>query len=453
MKTPIFDFVQKYGSGDFSRFHMPGHKGRDFTGSERFDITEIDGADVLYASDGIIKESEENASSLFCTAKTFYSTEGSSHAIRAMLGAVATHKKGTRALILAARNVHKAFIYACAALDIDVEWIYPQNFTHLCSCIITKADVERAISDCGERKPDAVYITTPDYLGNIADVPAISAVCEHHNILLLADNAHGAYLHFLPDAYATEKGHPIQLGAHICCDSAHKTLPVITGGAYLHFSENCPTRYIDAAQKMLRIFATTSPSYLVLQSLDRCNGYLANGFKGNLDKTVKRVLSVKEKIASFGFIVEETEPLKIVVNIKKAGYCAAEFTEKLAEHKIVPEMCDNDFVVFMASTENDERDFERLAEAFASIPLKKPIKDDAQEMNLRHHERKLSIREAVFAPHKTLPVEEAIGEVCGAPTVSCPPAVPVVISGEVITEQDAELMKKYNIKSVDVVDL
>ena len=125
----------------------------------------------------------------------------------------------------------------------------------------------------------------------------------------------------------------------------------------------------------------------------------------------------------------------------------------LKKYKIVPEMCDNDFAVFMASTENTSVDFKRLEEAFANIPLKKPIKDDVQETNLQHHERKLSIREAVFAPHKTLPVDEAIGEVCGAPTVSCPPAVPVVISGEVITEQDAELMKKYNIKSVDVVDL
>ena len=453
MKTPIFDFVQKYGSSDFSRFHMPGHKGRDFTGSEKFDITEIDGADVLYMANGIIKESEDNASSLFCTAKTFFSTEGSSHTIRAMLGAVATQKQGARPLVLAARNVHKAFIYACAALDIDVEWIYPQNFTHLCSCIITKADVERAISDCGERKPDAVYITTPDYLGNIADVATISDVCEQHNILLLADNAHGAYLHFLSDDYTTEKGHPIQLGAHICCDSAHKTLPVLTGGAYLHFSDKCPTEYIEAAQKMLRVFATTSPSYLVLQSLDRCNRYLAEEFEGNLAKTVKCVLTVKEKIASFGYVVEETEPLKIVVNIKKAGYSAEEFTKELKKHKIAPELCDDDYAVFMASTENDERDFERLAEAFVNIPLKKPIKDDVQEMTLQHHERKLSIREAVFAPHKTLPVEEAIGEVCGAPTVSCPPAVPVVISGEIITEQDAELMKKYNIQTIDVVAL
>ena len=450
MKTPIYNFVQKYADSNFSRFHMPGHKGADFTGCEQYDITEINGADVLYMSEGIIKESEDNAASLFCTAKTFYSTEGSSHAIRAMLGAVATLKKGKRPLILASRNVHKAFIYACAALDIDVEWIYPGEFNHLCSCEVTDADIEEALKNC-KQKPDAIYITSPDYLGNIADIAKISNVCDAHNILLLVDNAHGAYLHFLPGTYSTEKGHPIQLGAHICCDSAHKTLPVLTGGAYLHFSAKCPVEYIDAAQKMLRVFATTSPSYLVLQSLDWCNGYLADDYRENLARTVKRVLAVKEKIASFGYVVEETEPLKIVVNIKAAGYLGEAFTKKLKKYKIIPEMCDNDFAVFMASTESTITDFKRLEEAFANIPLKKPIRETMQEIKMQRHEQKVSIREAVFALHETVAAEDSVGKICGAPTVSCPPAVPVVISGEIITEQDVEIMKKYGISTVDVV--
>jgi len=452
MKTPIYDFVQNYANSDFSRFHMPGHKGRDFTGFEKFDITEISGADVLYMSDGIIKESEENASSLFYTAKTFYSTEGSSHTIRAMLGAVASLKKGNRPLVLAARNVHKAFIYACAALDIDVQWIYPKEFNHLCSCEISAADVEETLRNC-EEKPDAIYITSPDYIGNVADVSAISNVCEAHNILLLVDNAHGAYLNFLPQNLQTEYSHPIKQGAHICCDSAHKTLPVLTGGAYLHFSDKCPKGYITAAQKMLRVFATTSPSYLVLQSLDLCNKYLSEHFLAKLEKTVKNVMETKEKISSFGYFVEETEPLKIVVNIKEAGYSAEEFTKALKNHKIVPEMCDDDFVVLMASTENCERDFERLGEAFGEISLKKSLQSEETAIKPSKHIQKISIREAVFAPHKTLAAENSVGEICGAPTVSCPPAVPVVISGEVITEQDAEFMKKYGIDTVDVVDL
>lgn len=450
MNTPIYDFVQNYANSDFSRFHMPGHKGYNFTGCEKFDITEITGADVLYMSQGIIKESEENASSLFSTAKTFYSTEGSSHTIRAMLGAVASLKKGNRALVLAARNVHKAFIYACAALDIDAQWIYPKEFNHLCSCEISAADVEETLINC-DRKPDAIYITSPDYIGNVADIASISKVCDAHDVLLLVDNAHGAYLKFLPATFQTEYSHPIQTGAHICCDSAHKTLPVLTGGAYMHLSKKCPKEYIKEAEKMLRVFATTSPSYLVLQSLDLCNKYLSEEFLVKLEKAVKIVMETKAKISSFGYFVEKTEPLKIVVNIKKAGYSAEEFIQELEKSKIIPEMCDDDFVVFMASPENKERDFERLGEAFGKILPPKALKSEEVIVKPSKHEQKLSIRDAVFAQHKTLAVEDSVGKICGAPTVSCPPAVPVVISGEIITGQDVVFMKKYGIDTVDVV--
>ena len=137
MKTPIVDFVKGYIDADVSRLHMPGHKGNRYLGCEAFDITEIHGADVLYSSDGIIKESEENASSLFGSAHTFYSTEGSSLSIKAMLSLVA--KEG--AYILAARNAHKSFVYAAALLDVEVEWIYPSSFTSLCSCIVSAEDI------------------------------------------------------------------------------------------------------------------------------------------------------------------------------------------------------------------------------------------------------------------------------------------------------------------------
>ena len=132
MKTPIADFVKRYAESDISRFHMPGHKGKAHLGCEALDITEIDGADVLYSACGIIEKSEEYTSSLFHSAHTFYSAEGSSLVIKAMLGIIkSTKKDGERPIILAARNVHKAFIYACALLDLDVEWLFPKHFTHL----------------------------------------------------------------------------------------------------------------------------------------------------------------------------------------------------------------------------------------------------------------------------------------------------------------------------------
>lgn len=472
MTTPIYDFVQNYVKADFSRFHMPGHKGRGFMGFEKYDITEIDGADVLYgnyshdicgqgcvgSSCGIIRESENNASAVFRTSETFYSTEGSSLAIKAMIGAVSVisgaANKNRRAFILAARNVHKSFIYACAIFDIDVAWMYPDNFTHLCSCVVSPKNVEKAIKKC-DILPDAIYITSPDYLGNMADISGISKICEKYGILLIVDNAHGAYLGFLDSSL-----HPIHLGAHMCCDSAHKTLPVLTGGAYIHFSESCPDRYISEAFKMMQAFASTSPSYLILQSLDLCNKYLKEGFKEKLVQTAALIEEARKKICTCGFMTQNTEPLKIVVNIKKCLYSGFEFVEMLRENKIIPEFYDNEYIVFMISPENDSLDIERLVKFFESISFQQNCyKTEANSKNSEYsesienfsHDTVMSIRRAIFSEQEILPVHKSAGRVCGAPAVSCPPAVPIIISGELITQKDVNIMEKYEISHVNVV--
>lgn len=450
MTTPICDFVAEYVKKNYSRFHMPGHKGRDFLGFERYDITEIDGADVLYSADGIIKQSEENASFLFGSRCTCYTTEGASHLIRTMISAVsllATSKGATRPLILAARNVHKSFIYACASADVQVEWIYPRNFTHYCQCLITDVDLEKAIESC-PTLPDAVYITSPDYLGNIADISSISRVCRKHGILLLVDNAHGAYLNF-----TKESCHPLKAGADVCCDSAHKTLPVITGGAYLHFGHDCPENYIRAAQKMLPVYATTSPSYLILQSLDLCNNYIEKDYPARLQETIDKIKELKTKISSLGFYVENTEPLKIVVNICKSGYTQEDFTKLLDENKIAIEMCDNEYAVFMISPENDNSDFEKLQRFFETLPtITSDFSHEQEVINTPIcHKTALPIRQAVFAESISIPASDSIGKICASPVIACPPAVPIVISGEIILSEDVLLMKRYNINYIDVI--
>ena len=445
MTTPIVDFIKKYANDNYARFHMPGHKGHSFLGCEALDITEIDGADVLYMSDGIIKESEDNASSLFDTFATNYSTEGSSLAIRAMISGLSVLTAPRKPFILAARNAHKAFIYACATSDANVKWLYPAEFTHLCSCKITADDIKNALSEC-DTPPDAIYITSPDYLGNIADIHAISQVCDEHNILLMVDNAHGAYLHFLE-----ENQHPVHLGAHVCCDSAHKTLPVLTGGAYLHFAENCPADYVAACRNMLKVYASTSPSYLILQSLDLCNQYLANNYKSCLHNTVALTNSVKTRLCEMGFKVENTEPLKIVINISDIDVEALH--EALRKHKVSPEMCDDSYIVFMITPENTSANFDSLLVAFGSLlPLFSREKAHVENtLAPVKHKAVMSIRQAVFAKHMTLPIEDSIGKICASPTISCPPAVPVVVSGEVITHEDYLIMKKNSIHFIDTV--
>ncbi|MBR2262857.1 MAG: aminotransferase class V-fold PLP-dependent enzyme, partial [Firmicutes bacterium] len=204
MNTPIYDFVKRYADSSPIRLHMPGHKGRGPIGAEPLDITEVDGADSLYEASGIIAESEANASLLF-GCPTFYSTEGSSLAIRAMLY-LATLGRGKK--VLAGRNAHKVFLSAAALLDLDVSWLYPLPGESYQACTILPEALEEAI--CRE-EPDVVYITSPDYLGHMVDVRSLAAVCHRHNVLLAVDNAHGAYLRFL-----TPSQHPMDLGADLC---------------------------------------------------------------------------------------------------------------------------------------------------------------------------------------------------------------------------------------------
>ena len=200
MKTPICDFVTEYKNSKKLRLHMPGHKGSPFLGIEEYDITEISGADVLYDAKGIIRESEENAAKLFGTKKTVYSAEGSSLSIRAMLYLAMLYAKanGRKPLIAAGRNAHRVFMTAAALLDFETEWIFPQKSENIISCEISPEYLDSFLSDMSE-KPAAVYITSPDYLGNIADIKGLSDVCKKYGSLLLVDNAHGAYLNFLPE--------------------------------------------------------------------------------------------------------------------------------------------------------------------------------------------------------------------------------------------------------------
>jgi len=273
MNTPIADFVHLYASDGKARLHMPGHKGRAFLGCEAYDITEIAGADALYEADGIIAESEKNASSLFGTARTLYSTEGSSQCIRAMLCLCLTCRaSGASDTILAARNVHKSFVFAAALLGFRIQWLWPGQMTSLCACEVSAAALEQALSSM-DTPPAAVYITSPDYLGGMADIRALADVCHRHGTVLAVDNAHGAYLRFLSPSL-----HPMDLGADICCDSAHKTLPVLTGGAYLHISPSAPGAFAAQAKQAMALFGSTSPSYLTLASLDLCNAYIADSY-------------------------------------------------------------------------------------------------------------------------------------------------------------------------------
>lgn len=437
MDTPICNFVRDYGSKDNIRLHMPGHKGKNQLGIESLDITEIDGADSLYEASGIIQRSEENASRLF-GCPTFYSTEGSSQCIRAMLYLALLHAKefGKRPVIAAGRNAHKTFLTGAALLDLDVQWLYPEDGGSYLSCNLTPEAVEAALE---RDAPTAVYLTSPDYLGNVADIAGIAEVCHRHGALLLVDNAHGAYLKFL-----NPSRHPIDLGADICCDSAHKTLPVLTGGAYLH----CTAEFRDWAKNALALFGSTSPSYLILQSLDGANPYLAS-LADKLKGFLPQVEAVREKLTEKGYRLCGQEPLKITIAAKPYGYTGRELAEILLKYRIVSEFADPDFLVLMLTPENSPRELDALTEALLSIPGQAPILE--RPPRFRPGQRVCSPRDAMLCPMQTLPVAESEGRVLAAATVGCPPAVPIVVSGERIDAHAMACFRYYGITHCSVM--
>lgn len=444
MKTPICDFVRDYAESDSIRLHMPGHKGKSFLGMESLDITEISGADSLYEAEGIIRESEDNASRLF-GCKTLYSTEGSSQCIRSMLYLISAYAKsfGKKPLIFAGRNAHKTFISGAALLDFEVSWIYPEADESYLSCKVDAEKLDSILSDLSE-KPVAVYLTNPDYLGNCVDIKSIASVCHKHNVLLAVDNAHGAYLRFL-----TQSQHPIDLGADICCDSAHKTLPVLTGGAYLHISDNAPVIFKEQSKNALALFGSTSPSYITLQSLDMANKYISDGYSGKLEKTVKAVSKLRNELTKHGYSFIGDEPLKLTFNIKKYGYTGIKFAEMLKEKDIICEFSDPDFVVMMFTPEITEESIDRLKNILLAIPVRAVV--DSKPPLFRLSEQVVSLKEAVFSDCETIPVSEAVGRVLAISNVSCPPAVPIVISGERIDNHAKDCFEYYGIKYCTVI--
>ena len=444
MDTPICDFAGQYADCHCLRLHMPGHKGIGGE-AERLDLTEIDGADVLYHAQGIIRASEDNAASLFGTAMTVYSTEGSSLGIRAMLYLAMLYGKqqGRSPRILAGRNAHKTFMTGAALLDLEVLWLFPEDRESILSCRITPEVLEEALSST-EDKPIGVYLTNPDYLGNMIDLGSLGEVCHKHGVLLLVDNAHGAYLRFLPQSC-----HPMDMGADLCCDSAHKTLPVLTGGAYLHISKTAPTFFCEHAELAMSLFASTSPSYLILESLDEANRYLSQNYTEKLATFTREISDMKERLRAKGFDLTGEEALKLTIAPKSYGYTGSEIAALLEKEAIVCEFSDPDYVVMMLTPELRNADLRKLEDTLSSIEKRSSILQ--QPPPVPSAAKRLSIREALFSPSEELPVRLCEGRILANASITCPPAVPILICGEDISTDAIACLEYYGITTCRVV--
>jgi arginine/lysine/ornithine decarboxylase len=409
--TPIHDFLKSYSQSNFTRCHMPGHKGHGFSR----DITEIEGADSLYEAAGIIAESERIAAKLFGAKKTLYSCSGSTLAIQAMLTLLKPQGGHT---VAAFRNVHRSFVSACALLDFEVDWIYDE-FPSVINA-------------------DAMFVNSIDYYGNMRDIKKFAEICGETP--LLVDNAHGAYLTLLG-------AHPITQGASMCADSAHKTLPALTGAAYLHISDE---RFIKGrnAEAAMALFGTTSPSYLILESLDLCNRHIAEG----KTEAFEFVEALKRNLVQAGFPLRESDALRITVNAREYGYTGFEFSAELRKNKVECEYADENCTVLLFSTITSESETNAVFAACKKIEKKIPLKP--VNYPVLKPEKAVSIREALFAETcVSLSLAEAAGKVCAEICAPCPPGVPLIMPGEIISTEAVELLKGFGVDRIKTMEV
>ena len=373
--TPLYDALLAHKNLNRASFHTPGHKNSNKVLPKdlfELDFTELPDTDNLFEASGVIRESEEKAAKLYGAKRTLYSAGGCTLCIQTMLK-LAVPFGGK---VITSRMIHKSAVNTLSLLHTETKWVFPQ-FSEIDNRLgqVAVEDVEEALNEV----PDAacVYITSPDYFGNIADIKGIAEVCKKHKTPLLVDNAHGAHLKFL-----SKDIHPITLGADLVADSAHKTLPVLTGGAMLHIANKA---YLKPAKEAMSIFASTSPSYPVMASLDIAMSWLKENAQKAYLKLEDDMAQIKAVAKSKGLIKEicNVDPTRLALHTTNLGFSGDEAAEYFRENGIEPEMSNHDTVVFIATPVNSDEDFSKLTNAIKAFPQKTTSTNETNQIATR----------------------------------------------------------------------
>ena len=437
---PLSQALEDYLGQGFSRLHMPGHKGRPLPvlgDAARWDVTEVEGTDSLYEAQGPIAACEAAFSRLYGTAATCLSAGGSTLCIQAMLALAA--QRGTQ--IIAGRNIHTAAVNAMGLLGLEPLWVYPRREEgEGLIGRISPEDVEKALSRA--QRPAAVYITSPDYFGVISDIAAIAGVCRRHGVPLLVDNAHGAHLKFLREGL-----HPMDLGADMCCDSLHKTLPALTGAALLHIGNPV---FAPEAKRAMALFGSTSPSYLIMLSADGLLGPLANSLPEELRRTAARLEPLRALARRRGFGVPGglSDPMRLTLDLSGSPFTGDTFHRFLREHSIQAEFVSDSGCVLLFSPANSPEDYGRTRRALLDVP---PFPLKPRLFPVFFASQAMSLRQALLSPSEALEVCQAAGRIAAQTCAPCPPGIPLVMPGELLTEQGTKILGGYGIRRVNVV--
>lgn len=416
-ETPLYTALQKHRAKQMAPFHTPGHKCAPGALPEdllKLDYTELPDTDSLFEASGPIRKAEQAAAALFGAKRTLFSAGGCSLCIQAMLR-LACPTGGT---VLCARNAHRTAVNAMALLGLRPLWAMPKDILNVLK------NNTNSINAC--------YVTSPDYYGRLLDIPALSESCRKRHIPLLVDNAHGAHLAFThPDL------HPLHLGASMTADSAHKTMNVLTGGAWLQIGE---ADYVKDAKAAMRLFGSTSPSYPIMASLDLARAFAQEHAEAFV-RVQEQVLRLSKTAKEHGVTNVSDDPTRLSLRTSDIGLSGAEAAEIFRKNGVEPEMADGGFVVLICTPWNTEEDYARARKAISALPVSRPL-PTAHELPGLPPVR-VPLRQAVFAPSHAVPLRQAVGCIAAEAACPCPPGIPVVMPGEEVTGEAARFLAGY----------
>ena len=446
--TPLLEALEEIRRRNPAPFHMPGHKGNlpfPLEEAAPYDITEIQGADSLYECDGPIRMLEQRMAGAYGAGDSLLSAGGSTLCIQTMLYMARQYGR----TIIATRTIHRSAVAAMGLLGLEPVWV---------PCPISDGsdggipgialpprpeDVELALA----QHPDAVavYVTSPDYFGQMADIGEISYLCHRRRKMLLVDNAHGAHLHRFRVAL-----HPIALGADLCADSLHKTLPALTGAAALHLANG--DLYQDAKYAM-SLFGSTSPSYLIMLSADMALREMESVSPAYI-QLGNRVERLKSAAEARGFRVARSwicDPVRMALDFTAAEYTRRSFGVYLRERGIEPEYLGENVCVFMFTPWNTQEQLSALEQAIGSAPRGRSAVPYQPPPPLPLPRQVLTISQAMNRPGRLVPLEEAPGRIAARLVSRCPPGMPLLVPGEEITVPVLRAIKTSGIEEVFVV--
>lgn len=448
--TPLLDALQRHIARQAASFHTPGHKGHlDCGDLTALDLTELPDTGSLYDGGDAIEASERLCAEACGAGASFYSAGGCTLCIQTML-LLACGGSGGR--ILMARNAHRSAVHAAALLGLDPVWLWPQ-VEDGAGCQVTVENLDEKLKTNADIR--AVYITSPDYAGHLADVAGIAALCHGRGIPLLVDNAHGSHL----GAFGL---HPLALGADMTADSWHKTLPVLTGGAVLHLSKAwigttdgaMLRRRVKAA---MALFGSTSPSFPVLASLDRAQAWWREtgpeGYRG----VAGRVESLRRTARTAGFQApggKRYDPARLTLVTTPLGFSGVRGAEAFRRCGCEAEHADARMIVFILTPFNTDEELRRLHDAIQKVPSMSPREEYPEGFDPFGYgvpTKRMPLRQAALMLSEEIPAGESAGRIAARSICPCPPGIAAVVPGEEIGPALAACLPGWGLPTVTVI--